>query len=265
MSTLSVSLIQTSTSWHDPAANRRHFESLFRQLPERGDLVVLPEMFSTGFTMDSRTQAEPMSGPTVDWLRTMAQRYQRTFCGSLVISENGKFYNRLLWVSADGSIAAYDKRHRFRMAGEHEHYAAGKERLVVTLNGWRLCPLICYDLRFPVWSRNRGDDFDVLLYVANWPAPRHAAWQTLLAARAIENQVYVAAVNVLGTDGNGERYAGGSGVWSFDGARLAHCGAAQAVSSLELHRQSLLDFRASFPAWQDGDAFTLKEDNPALR
>ena len=263
MSTLTVSLVQTATHWHDPVANHRHFEALFEQLPADGDLVLLPEMFSTGFTMASRTQAETMTGPTLAWLHKMARQYQRTFCGSIVVRDDKRYFNRLLWVSPEGTVEFYDKRHRFRMAGEHEHYDAGSERLVVSLKGWRICPLICYDLRFPVWSRNSGNEFDLLLYVANWPSPRHEAWQTLLAARAIENQVYVGAVNVVGSDGNNQQYAGGSGVWGFDGARLAHCGADQAVTSQALSLSSLTQYREGFPAWQDGDAFTLNEDNPA--
>lgn len=262
MSALTISLVQSPTDWHDAKANRARFEALFEQLPEQGDLVVLPEMFSTGFTMASDTQAEAMAGPTVQWLQAMAARYHRTLCGSVVIRDGNQRFNRLLWVAADGSIATYDKRHRFRMAGEHQHYDAGQERLQVSIKGWSVCPLICYDLRFPVWSRNSGDDYDLLLYVANWPAPRHQAWQTLLAARAIENQAYVAAVNVIGCDGNGQRYAGGTGLWRFDGEPLAHAGAAEQVLSYTIERAPLAAYRTDFPAWQDSDAFTLKPDNP---
>lgn len=268
--TLSISLVQTSTLWHDPGANRARFEALFAALPTAGDLVILPEMFSTGFTMDSRAQAETMDGPTAQWLLAMAERYQRVFCGSIIIRDGEHFYNRLLWAAPDRALHTYDKRHRFRMAGEHEHYDAGARRLIVSINGWRICPLICYDLRFPLWSRNApimaaeaGNEsvFDLLLYVANWPAPRHAAWQTLLPARAIENLAYVAAVNVIGVDGNDLSYAGGSGVWHPDGQPLAQLGAREAVVTTRLERTHLHAWRNGFPAWQDRDAFTLNSDN----
>lgn len=262
MSTLTLSLVQTATRWHDPAANRDHFEALFEDLPETGDLVLLPEMFATGFTMASRAQAEPMDGPTVAWLRSMATRYERTFCGSLVIKDTGRFFNRLLWVSPDGAIAHYDKRHRFRMADEHEHYHAGAQKLIAMLGTVRVCPLVCYDLRFPVWSRN-CNDYDLLLYVANWPAARQLAWRRLLAARAIENQCYVAAVNVVGVDGSGLSYAGGSSIWHPEGRALVDLGAAASIATVSLDFSELATYRQQFPAWQDRDDFTLNVDNPS--
>ncbi|MGI9327024.1 MAG: amidohydrolase [Pseudomonadales bacterium] len=260
MSTLALSLVQTTTHWHDPKANRDHFEALFKDLPDNGDLVVLPEMFATGFTMASSTQAEPMDGPTVVWLQSMARRYARTFCGSLVIRDAKRIFNRLLWVSPDGAIAHYDKRHRFRMADEHEHYHAGAQKLIVSLGTVRVCPLVCYDLRFPVWSRNR-DDYDLLLYVANWPAARQLAWRRLLPARAIENQCYVAAVNVVGVDGGGVSYAGGSSVWDPEGRAVIDLGAAASIANVTLDFSELTTYREQFPAWQDRDDFTLNVDN----
>lgn len=264
MSALTLTLVQTRTHWHDPAANRDHFEGCFAQLPEQGDLVVLPEMFSTGFTMASATQAEPMDGPTPRWLMAMAERYQRVFCGSVVIRTAQGCYNRLLWAAPGQPLAWYDKRHRFRMAGEHEHYAAGDARAIFELRGFRICPLVCYDLRFPVWSRNIGD-YDLLLYVANWPAARHSAWQRLLPARAIENLSYVAAVNILGVDGNDVAYAGGSGVWHPDGTALQSLRGQSGCLTATLKAETLARWRANFPAHLDRDAFHLTGDGDTVR
>ncbi|MEM1229239.1 MAG: amidohydrolase [Pseudomonadota bacterium] len=263
MSALKLTLLQTRTYWHDPAANRAHFESLLAQLADPGDLVVLPEMFTTGFTMDSAAQAEPVDGTTSRWLQDLAVRYRTTLCGSVVIRDGSAHYNRLLWAGPDRSLQHYDKRHRFRMAGEHEHYAAGTTRQVFTVNGVRVCPLICYDLRFPVWSRNL-DDYDLLLYVANWPAARRLAWQRLLPARAVENISYVAAVNVIGIDGNGVTYAGGSGVWGPSGAALAQAGAAECSLQLTLDLGALQRDRAAFPAHLDRDGFSLHTDSGSI-
>ena len=212
MQPLTLTLLQTATHWHDPAANRAHFDALLARTPADTGIVVLPEMFSTGFTMASREVAEPMSGPTMTWLRERAAAGNRVLCGSLVIEEAGACFNRFVWVAPDGAVSTYDKCHRFRMAGEHEHYAAGDARVLIEHAGWKIRPLVCYDLRFPVWLRN-VDGYDLLLCVANWPAPRRAAWNTLLRARAIENQCYMAAVNIVGTDGNGVPYSGGSAAY----------------------------------------------------
>jgi predicted amidohydrolase len=251
-----VSLIQTATHWHDPEANHRHFHELLNQVPADTGLVVLPEMFSTGFTMSSREVAQPMEGATVNWLIDEAAARQKALCGSVVIEESGAFYNRFLWVTPDGVTACYDKRHRFRMAGEHDHYSAGENRLIVEYQGWRICPMVCYDLRFPVFFRNRGD-YDVLVCVANWPAARAVHWETLLKARAIENQCYVVAVNIIGTDGNDVDYAGGSCVLDPQGEPLAIAGDADGVFSATLDQGQLADYRQRFPAWQDADAFSL--------
>lgn len=256
MSSLTLSLIQTETLWHDAAGNRAHFEERFRALPATGDLVVLPEMFSTGFTMDSVGQAEAPDGPTVDWLREQAAQYRRAFCGSLIVLADGRYTNRFVLVMADGAVHSYDKRHRFRMAGEHEHFAAGQERCVFQLHGVRLCPQVCYDLRFPVFSRNR-DDYDLLLYVANWPGARALAWRTLLRARAIENLCYTVGVNRIGIDGNGVSYAGDSSVFGPEGEALAELAAAEAVHTLTLDFAALAATRQRFPAGLDSDRFEL--------
>jgi len=176
--------------------------------------------------------------------------------GSLIVRDQGRHFNRLVWARPDGSLAHYDKRHLFRMAGEHEHFAAGERREIIGLKGWRICPLICYDLRFPVWSRG-ANDFDLLLYVANWPAARRSAWQALLPARAVENQCYVAGVNRIGVDGAGIAYAGDSSVHDYLGQALADLGAAAGHRTVTLSHDALHRYREKFPAWRDADPFQL--------
>ena len=259
MRDLTVTLLQTELHWQDPAANRAMFAALIAEQAAKTNLIVLPEMFTTGFTMDASANSEPTDGPTTAWLQQMATKHNVAICGSLIVNEatNGKqhFYNRLLWAAADGSMQSYDKRHLFRMADEDQHYTAGTERLIVELNGWRICPLICYDLRFPVWSRG-SNQFDLLLYVANWPAPRQSAWDALLPARAVENLCYAAGVNRVGTDGNDVSYNGGSVIVDY----LAN------ISSLDDKAgalQSTLDgsklerYRDKFPAWKDAETFKI--------
>lgn len=256
MQDLTVTLLQTELAWHGAATNRAHFGELVRSLPEPTDLVILPEMFTTGFTMDVRQQAEPMDGPTLRWLADLARECGVTLCGSLVVEDGGRYYNRLVWMPPDGRHSHYDKRHLFRMAGEHEHYSAGRRREVFQLMGWRVCPLVCYDLRFPVWSRG-ANQFDLLLYVANWPAARRSAWRTLLPARAVENQCYVAGVNRIGSDARGIDYAGDSSVHDHLGQALADLGAAPGHATVTLGLDALDRYRNKFPAWRDADSFRL--------
>lgn len=253
---LELALIQASLAWQDPAANREHFQKLLEQA--RGaDLVILPEMFSTGFSMESAALAEPENGPTTHWLREQAQRIEAVICGSLIIqAADGSYRNRLLWARPDGSLAHYDKRHLFRMAGEHKHYRAGDEQVVLELKGWRVRPLICYDLRFPVWSRDAGGT-DLLLYTANWPGARRQHWNRLLPARAIENLCYVAAVNRVGEDGKGHAYTGDSQVLDFQGEALMAAGEGDGVFRARLSSEVLAAYRERFPAHLDADAFTL--------
>ena len=253
---LRVTLIQAELAWQDPAANRATFAGHFRGLAGHTDLIVLPEMFTTGFTMDAAALAETMDGATVEWLREEAVAMGCAITGSLIIRDDGQYYNRLLWVTADGQVQHYDKRHLFRMAQEDGHYAAGEQRIVVRHRGWRICPLVCYDLRFPVWSRNRGD-YDLLLYVANWPARRNLAWKTLLRARAIENVSYVVGVNRIGKDGNGASYLGESAAIDFLGKVLAGDRGGEFVETAVLDRESLDAFRRDFPVHLDADEFTL--------
>ena len=254
---LELALIQTELAWQNPAANRAHFEPLLEQA--RGaDLVVLPEMFSTGFSMDSAALAEPEEGPTSQWLREQAQALQSVVTGSLIIqAADGSYRNRLLWARPDGTLAHYDKRHLFRMAGEHKHYSAGTAQVLLEVKGWRVRPLICYDLRFPVWSRD-PQGTDLLLYTANWPAARRNHWNRLLPARAIENLCYVAAVNRVGEDGKGYPYSGDSQVLDFKGDTLLDAGDRDGVFRCSLRARDLAAFRERFPAYHDGDEFELK-------
>lgn len=257
MRDLTLTLIQADTVWHDPAANRRAYDERLARLQAPSDVVVLCEMFSTGFTMAARAQAEPMTGPTVAWMLEKALQLDAVVCGSVVIADQDACFNRFIWARPDGGLEHYDKRHLFRMADEQTHYAAGRERRVFTWRDWRICPQVCYDLRFPVFSRNRSD-YDLLLYVANWPAPRKSQWLALLAARAIENQCYVAAVNRVGQDGNDVAYAGGSGCWGPLGGSLLEAGEVHQVLQVELDGEALGAYRASFPAWMDADQFHIE-------
>jgi predicted amidohydrolase len=249
-------MIQTELAWQEPATNRRELAAHFRGLAGHTDLIVLPEMFTTGFSMDAAALAEPMDGPTIGWLREESAAVGCAITGSLIVTEGGQHYNRLVWATPDGGFAHYDKRHLFRMAREHEHYASGNRRLTVELKGWRICPLVCYDLRFPVWSRNRGD-YGVLLYVANWPSRRRTAWSALLRARAIENVCYVVGVNRIGKDGNGASYTGDSVALDFLGNVLGGDRGGDFVETVVFDRESLATFRRDFPVHLDADDFTL--------
>jgi predicted amidohydrolase len=261
MNALKVSLLQSHLHWEDSRRNLAHFEQLFEQLTT-SDLVLLPEMFSTAFTMEAAGNAEPMHGPSMQWMQHWATKLNTVIAGSLIIEEKGKFYNRFIWMQADGTYQHYNKRHLFSMAGEDKAFSAGSERLIIEYKGWRICPLICYDLRFPVWSRNgggkAGSDYDLLLYVANWPEPRAAAWEKLLYARAIENQCYVAGVNRIGTDKKGLSYIGGSMLIDMKGEPIwKGAQEREEVYSQELSMEALEAFRAKFPVSNDADTFTI--------
>lgn len=258
MPDLTVSLVQTELQWEDQARNLDSLGGILSTVPPSADLIVLPEMFTTGFSMRAAEMAEPVDGSSIDWMRRQAADRACVLTGSLIVTEGGRFYNRLIWMKPDGSFQYYDKRHLFRMGEEHLTFTAGSRRLVAETNGWRVCPLICYDLRFPVWSRNRGD-YDALIYVANWPQARIGAWNTLLRARAIENQAYVIAVNRIGVDGKGIRYSGGSGVYDPRGRSLSRLRAGEdRVETLRISRAALDSFRASFQVALDADDFELR-------
>lgn len=257
MQDLVVSIIQESIVWQDPAANRERFGKLLRDHGADSDLLVLPEMFSTGFNIKSTDHAETMEGKTVTWLLDHAARLNADIAGSVMMQEDGKFYNRLLWGKPDGSLFTYDKRHLFRFAGEDKNYTAGNERVIIDCKGWRCCPQICYDLRFPVWSRNRKD-YDLLLYVANWPKVRVDHWSSLLTARAIENLSYVVGVNRVGEDGDGHAYNGQSVVLDPKGKPVVEPGTRAGCYTVTLDHAELRRYRNKFAALDDADEFAIK-------
>ena len=265
MHDLRISLVQGDTAWHDPVANRARYGALIAPLAGQTDLVVLPETLTSGFSNEALADAEGMDGPTVAWIREQAAKLGAVVTGSVQIREGEGVYNRLLWATPEGHLHTYDKRHLFRMAREHERYAAGRDRITVELKGWRVCPLVCYDLRFPVFIRNRYGveasdrfDYDLLLFVANWPTPRRYAWQTLLRARAIENLCHVIGVNRVGTDGNGIGYSGDSVALDFLGQPLVELDDRERVATTTLSAQALAAHRERFPAQLDADRFELR-------
>jgi len=256
---LTITLFQTELAWEDKQANLARFTALINTA-EPSDLMILPEMFSTGFSMRSVQLAESMDGQTVTWMQDQAIRAKSTICGSVIIAEGEHFFNRFLWINPDGEIQHYDKKHLFRMSEENENYSAGKNRLIVQLRGFRLCPQVCYDLRFPVFSRNvrqskqdSDQPYDVLLYVANWPAARSTHWRALLQARAIENQSYVVGVNRIGQDGKSISYQGDSCVINPQGEFLVDLSDKDCSYTMMLDKTQLTSYRARFPAWKDSD------------
>lgn len=258
MSTIAVTIVQGSLHWHDALANRNMFEEIIRDIDGAPDLIILPEMFTTGFTMDAASCAETMDGATVNWMSVLAREVNATICGSLIILEAGQYYNRFVSISQSGQRSTYDKRHLFRLADEQQYFSAGDKVTTFEINGWRICPMICYDLRFPVWSRNTGQ-YDLLLYVANWPSRRHLAWETLLRARAIENLSFVAAVNRTGIDGNELPYSGGSAIVNYLGEDLANLEDKVGVSTVTLDLDELRAFRERFAFHLDADKFSLNQ------
>ncbi|HNP32659.1 MAG TPA: amidohydrolase [Flavobacterium sp.] len=253
---MKVALIQTSLIWENPLENRSHLAQKITGFMEDVDLIVLPEMFSSGFTMDPKSVAEKMDGETVSWLQHLAKAKDCAITGSLVIEEAGSYYNRLLFVYPSGEIKWYDKRHLFTLSGEHKHYAAGENRLIVDYKGFKICPLICYDLRFPVFSRNT-ENYDVLIYVANWPKPRVTAWDILLKARAVENMCYVIGVNRIGSDHNKHDYVGHSQVVNFLGEYILEPQEADSVFIVELDKIKLMETREKLAFLNDRDSFKL--------
>lgn len=257
MEDLKFALIQSDIHWHQPGANRAMFEEKIWAISKDIDVILLPEMFQTGFTMEHEGLAEPMNLTTFKWMKQMAAQKQAVVCGSYIVKESNKVFNRLVWMNPDGSYHTYDKRHLFRMAEEDQHFDMGREQLIVSYKGWRICPMVCYDLRFPVWSRNVKLSYDVILYVANWPAARVNAWDTLLEARAIENLSYCLGLNRVGSDDKGIAYNGHSAAYSPKGERLIFS-EKEEVLSVTLSANDLLSFRDKFPAHLDADHFELK-------
>lgn len=260
---LRLCLVQMDLAWENPAENWSHASDLLRGEAGKHDLVILPEMFSTGFSMRAQQLAEPaLDGDTLAWMQFHASKLGAILVASVMVEDQGKYFNRLMVVGQEGLVLKYDKRHLFRMSGEHEVYSPGSELQVFSLNGWRICPMVCYDLRFPVWSRNGMSPegrmwYDLLLYVANWPERRVAHWKTLLQARAIENQAWVAGLNRVGTDGNDFVYSGDSMIVDALGQVQAHAVHEEILLTATLEWPALADYRDRFPAWADADRFEL--------
>jgi omega-amidase len=264
MQDLHVTIIQTDLHWEDPTANLAMLEEKIWQIGQTTDVIVLPEMFTTGFSMEARKLGEMVNMRTFKWMKQMADQTGALIMGSHIAKVHDRFYNRLLWMEPGGNFKTYDKRHLFRMAEEHQVYSAGESLLIGQWKNWRICPLICYDLRFPVWSRNRWNaslkrpSYDLLVYVANWPQVRIQAWDTLLKARAIENLSYVVGVNRVGTDGKGIDYNGSSAVIGPKGDTIFSTEGEETVKTVQLSAHSLQAFRDKFPALLDGDDFNLE-------
>ena len=272
---LVVTLIQTDLRWEDKQANLAMLEKKIRGIQEKTMLVILPEMFSTGFSMKPELLAETMDGPAVQWMKKIAAEKKIILTGSLIIEDQGQYYNRLIWMLPNGQCGTYDKRHRFAYAGEDKHYAAGNKRLIASVNGWRINLQVCYDLRFPVWARQHPDaveylpgdgansapdarlEYDVLIYVANWPERRSHAWKTLLQARAIENQSYVIGVNRVGDDGNNIHHSGDSMIVDPLGEVLYHKNNVEDVFTYTLSKERVNEVRTKFPFWKDADEFRI--------
>ncbi|MCL9806016.1 nitrilase family protein [Flavobacterium amniphilum] len=253
---MEIALIQSDLIWENPKANREQFEKKIDAIDKMLDLIVLPEMFSTGFTMNPSKVAETMDGETVSWVVSLAKRRKTAVTGSLVIEENGHFYNRMLFVFPDGSITKYDKKHLFSLAKEHEVFTSGNEKVIVEYKEWKICLQICYDLRFPVFSRN-VENYDLLIYVASWPKPRINAWDILLKARAVENLCYVVGVNRVGTDGSQLEYTGHSQIIDYLGNYAAEPFEDDGIRIISLDKQAMLDTRNRLNFLNDKDAFEI--------
>lgn len=257
---LRISMIQSHIIWEDRSENLAYYGELLRRISGRTDLAVLPETFTTGFSMNVEALADPMDGETLAAVRQWAARYKTAVTGSFIAAEEGKYYNRAFFVTPEGECAYYDKRHLFRMAGEDKYFSAGDRRLIVPYKGWNICLQVCYDLRFPVWSRNVNCEYDLLIYVANWPEARKRAWKALLQARAIENMCYVCGVNRVGVDGKGFAYRGDSLIFDPRGKKRADAGKREEVTrTCTLSKDELEEFRVKFPAWKDADSFACEE------
>lgn len=258
MSTLRLTLLQSDLHWENPKANLLHFEEKINNIQGPKGIVILPEMFTTGFSMHPAGLAEAMEGESVSWMKTMARKHGIILAGSLTIKEGGHYYNRLVWMQPDGQFGTYDKRHLFSYAGEHAEFSTGGKRFIASVNGWKICTMICYDLRFPVWSRMQAkDEYDVLVYIANWPVKRIQAWTSLLTARAIENQCYVVGVNRTGSDGNGLEYPGESRVIDPLGQVMTEGGRVEHTLQVTLEKEHLSNIRRTFPFQNDKDEFIL--------
>jgi omega-amidase len=255
---LQIAIFQFNLVWENAAANRAKIDQLLETVNEKTDIVFLPEMFTTGFSMNVSELAEPLDGESVLWMKERCREHQIALCGSLIIKEDDQFFNRLVFVEPSGEIYFYDKRHLFTMGEEVNHFQQGTERLIVDYKGWRICPLICYDLRFPVWSRNRNE-YDLLVYSANWPQNRKEVWNTLLKARAIENQTFVVGANRVGVDGQNIAYSGNSQIFDAKGNCLSEPNEnKEMIVSAAISFAELKKFRTSFPVLNDADSFFVE-------
>ncbi len=278
MSSLNITLIQTRLYWESKMDNLAMLEEKINNIRDKAEVVILPEMFSTGFSMQPQLLAETMDGPAIAWMQRVAAAKRIILTGSLIIEENGHYFNRLIWMQPNGQFGYYDKRHRFAYAGEHEQYTAGDKRLIASVKGWKINLQICYDLRFPVWARQspgfaqdcteeavpamaaQAPEYDLLIYVANWPQRRSHAWKTLLQARAIENQCFVAGVNRVGADGHGIHHSGDSMVVDPLGEILYHKTEEEDIFTITLQKSQLEEVRSKFPFWKDADRFKIIHD-----
>ncbi len=253
---LRVTTVQSTIIWEDIDANLARFSKQIKHLKNQTDVVILPEMFTTGFSMQPAHLAESMTGKTMKWMVKQAKKINAVVTGSFIAKEDGKYYNRLVWMFPNRTFNIYDKRHLFTLAKENKHYEAGKKKLIVEWKGWKICPLICYDLRFPVWARN-VENYDLLIYTANWPVTRSNAWKTLLEARAIENQCYVVGVNRIGKDGSDLHYSGDSSVIDFGGKVLYRATDSANVTTIEISKKAMKTFRKKLNFLDDKDLFTI--------
>jgi len=264
LSNLLVTVIQTNLHWEDKKANLQMLEEKINSIKEKTEVVVLPEMFSTGFSMKPEQLAETMEEETVQWMKGVAAEKKIILTGSVIIKEKENYYNRLIWMLPNGQYGVYDKRHRFAFAGEDKHYTAGNKRLIASVKGWKINLQVCYDLRFPVWARQQsqseGPEYDVLIYVANWPERRSLAWKTLLQARAIENQCYVIGVNRVGNDGNGIYHSGDSMIIDPMGEIMYHKKDNEDVFTISLDKEHLKTIREKLPFLKDADHFMIHND-----
>lgn len=259
MSTLRITTVQTKLAWENATKNCKHFTQLLKTvMPGSTDIIVLPEMFNTGFTMNAKTNAEKDGGPTMQWMSKTANDKNAVVCGSLIIQEGDNFYNRLIWMSPGGAHAHYDKRHLFRMAHENNTFHGGNKKLILLYKGWRISTFVCYDLRFPVWMRNRHE-YDCAIVIANWPEKRNFAWKQLLIARAIENQAFVVGVNRIGKDGNKINYTGDTLLLDPLGKKINKTKTnVEKVETVTLNFDVLEELRHSFPVADDADTFTIQ-------
>lgn len=264
MSILTITTIQTKLHWEDKRANLQMLEDKIFALSEKTEIVVLPEMFSTGFSMQPELFAETMDGETVEWMQRVSREKGIVLTGSIIAQENGNYFNRLIWMLPNGQAGVYDKRHLFAYGSEDQHYTAGNKRLIASVKGWKINLQVCYDLRFPVWARqqfsNGEPEYDVLVYVANWPEKRSHAWKTLLCARAIENQCYVVGVNRVGNDGNNIYHSGNTLVIDPLGQVLYHMADEEDINTITLSKQKLEEVRTRFPFLNDADDFIISND-----